>query len=335
MITDIERFVKTERPNWEELEAILDRMRAEPQSRQSLKELKRFHYLYERVSADLAKVATFSFERDVSSYLEHLVGRAYAEIHETRKERTRFAPLKWFFGTLPRTFRKHVRAFNISAVAILLGCMFGAGVIALDPDAKETIIPAQWYSNLDPDTRIQHEESVNIDMLRGRKTQGAAWYAVHNTRVSLMTFAAGMTYGIMTIISLFYNGVLLGAICCDYFIAGEGVFLIAWLLPHGSVEIPAIVIAGQAGLVLASALIGWGKRSTLKQRLRDVGPDIVTLMFGVALFLCWAGFVEAFLSQYHEPVVPYFLKITLGVIELILVALFLARAGRRKNADVE
>ena len=32
----------------------------------------------------------------------------------------------------------------------------------------------------------------------------------------------------------------------DYILAGESVFLLGWLLPHGAIEIPAILLAGQA-----------------------------------------------------------------------------------------
>jgi hypothetical protein len=53
----------------------------------------------------------------------------------------------------------------------------------------------------------------------------------------------------------------------------------------------------------------------------------VTLIFGVGLLLVWAGFIEAFLSQYHEPVIPYSVKIMFGLTELLFLILFLARAG--------
>ena len=125
-----------------------------------------------------------------------------------------------------------------------------------------------------------------------------------------------MTLGLGTIIMLFYNGVILGAVAVDYIRAGQTKFLLGWLLPHGAVEIPAILIAGQAGLLLAGALIGWGQRAPLGTRLREISADIVTLIFGVGLLLVWAGFVEAFLSQYHEPVIPYVVKIALRLVEL-------------------
>ena len=66
----------------------------------------------------------------------------------------------------------------------------------------------------------------------------------------------------------------------------------------------------------------------MRQRLRSITRDLVTLIFGVALMLVWAGLVEAFFSQYHEPILPYAVKIAFGSVELALLILFLSRAGR-------
>jgi hypothetical protein len=136
-----------------------------------------------------------------------------------------------------------------------------------------------------------------------------------------------MTWGIGTILILFSNGVMLGAVVVDYVRAGQTKFLMGWLMPHGVIEIPAILIAGQAGLMLAGALIGWGRRVPLAARLREISRDLVTLIFGVALLLVWAGLVEAFLSQYHEPIIPYSVKIGFGFAELLLLVLYLSKSG--------
>ena len=153
----------------------------------------------------------------------------------------------------------------------------------------------------------------------------------HNTRVSFFTFAMGFTWGIGTVLLLFYNGIILGAVALDYMLGGQTTFLVGWLLPHGAVEIPAIILAGQAGLVLAGALIGWRRRISLRARLRAVTPDLVTLLCGIALMLVWAGIVEAFFSQYHAPVIPYAAKITFGVIELTGLILFFGLSGRPRD----
>jgi hypothetical protein len=69
-------------------------------------------------------------------------------------------------------------------------------------------------------------------------------------------------------------------------------------------------------------------RLPLRARLRAIRADFLTLLLGVALMLVWAGFVEAFLSQYHEPIVPYWFKILLGSVELALVCFYLTWSGR-------
>ena len=66
----------------------------------------------------------------------------------------------------------------------------------------------------------------------------------------------------------------------------------------------------------------------MQDRLRRVSGDLVTLFFGVALMLVWAGIVEAFLSQYHEPVIPYGVKIAFGAAQMALLAFYLGRSGR-------
>ncbi|HTR42440.1 MAG TPA: stage II sporulation protein M [Pseudomonadales bacterium] len=332
MIVDLQLFIANERPSWEELEKRLNHLESEPNMTMSLDQLQIFHQLYERTASDLAKITTFSSEPEIRRYLENLVSRAYGEIHETREKRRRIFPLQWFFQTLPQTFRRHVRAFYLSLVITIAGCMFGGGAIALDPDSKPVLMP---FSGLmqDPVKRVQEEEKAKEDRLQGFKSTFSAQLMTHNIKVSIFTLALGMTWGFGTIIMLFYNGVILGAVAVDYIHAGETKFLLGWLMPHGVIEIPSILIAGQAGLILAAALIGHGSRLSLRARLRAVSQDLMTLIFGVGILLVWAGFIEAFLSQYHEPVVPYNAKIAFGCIELTLLILFLSRSGKRKPAD--
>jgi len=138
-----------------------------------------------------------------------------------------------------------------------------------------------------------------------------------------------MTWGIGTVLVLYSNGVMLGAVAADYIWADQSLFLAGWLLPHGVIEIPAILLAGQAGLLLAGAMIGRKSALPFAARLREVVPDVVSLICGVAIMLVWAGIVEAFFSQYHAPILPYEVKIAFGTIELFLLIAFLRLSGRR------
>jgi uncharacterized membrane protein SpoIIM required for sporulation len=332
VIIDLKRFIEAERPYWTELESILSRLEADSAYKLPLDQIKRFHYLYERTSGGLAKLMTFAVAPETRNYLENLVARAYGEVHETRERPHRFALWHWFFRIFPRTFRRHLRPFWLSSGAMLLGCILGAVILAMDPESKHVVLPFEHLLG-DPSERVAREESGAGERELGA---GHAYFSstlmTHNTRVAITTLSLGMTYGVGTLISLFYNGVILGGVAWDYMLAGQTTFLLGWLLPHGVIEIPAILVAGQAGLLLASALIGWGKRAILRERLKSISNDLLTLIGGVACLLVWAGLVEAFLSQYHAPVLPYWIKILFGAIELLLLVAFLTRSGRERNA---
>jgi uncharacterized membrane protein SpoIIM required for sporulation len=333
VIIDLQKFIAVEQPFWVDLEKIIEKLERDPAARLDMEQAKEFHYLYERAAADLAKIKTFAAEREICNYLESVVARAYGEIHETREKAHRLAPLHWFFHTFPQTFRRHVNAFWLSVAITLGGCAFGGLAIALDPDSKAVIMPFPHLLG-NPTERVVKEEQAQSDRLKGVKTTFSTYLMTHNIKVSITTLAMGMTWGLGTVILLFYNGVILGGVAVDYILAGQGKFLAGWLLPHGSIEIPAILIAGQAGLLLGGALLGRGQRALVRQRLRDISKDLVTLVFGFGVLLVWAGFVEAFLSQYHEPVIPYSFKICFGVLQLLLLAAYLAKSGQT-NSKIE
>lgn len=333
MIIDLERFVDEEEKYWKELDSLVQRQENEPLRRLDLAEVRRFVYLYRRASAGLSRVSGFPADSGIRRYLESLVSRAYAQVHEARNEGGRLHPLRWFFGVFPSTFRRHGTAFLLSLAITLLGAGTGAVLLAVDREAKSVLMP---YSHLQtsPAERVAQEEKAGgagQDRLKGQKSIFSAFLMTHNTRVSLFVFAMGLSWGVGTAILLFYNGVLLGAVAIDYVAAGQTPFLLGWLLPHGVIEIPAVLVAGQAGFVLAGALIGRGTRATLRARLRRAGPDLVTLLVGLSVMLVWAGVVEAFFSQYHEPVLPYAVKIAFGIAELSGLALFFGLSGRAKE----
>jgi uncharacterized membrane protein SpoIIM required for sporulation len=232
----------------------------------------------------------------------------------------------------PQTFRQHRRALVLSLAITTFGFSIGGMAITIDKEAKSVILPFS-HLQIDPGKRVAYEEKTGAvkDRLTGKKATFSAFLMTHNIRVSLLTFAMGFTWGIGTVILLFYNGIILGAVSLDFIHAGQSTFLLGWLLPHGAIEIPAIILAGQAGFILAGALIGWGQRISLKKRLRTIAPALVTLLCGLAIMLIWAGIVEAFFSQYHEPIIPYNAKIIWGVIELIALIFFFGLSGKSQE----
>lgn len=332
MILDLDQFISRERPFWDELRGMMKRQDDDPDRRLSLAEIRRFHYLYQRAASDLVKIKTFAGDVEVKSWLEDVVARAYSQLHERRARGTPFRPRHWLFVSFPTTFRRHWKAFALSTSIFWLGAAFGAGAMAVNPSLKTYFIPPQFgHLSGKPSLRVEREEKQEFDYFESRQTFSAS-LMTHNTRVTIMAMVFGITYGVLTVLALFGNGLLIGVIGYDYIMDGQGVFLAAWLLPHGSWELPAIFIGGQAGLVIARAMFGWGTNLRLRQRLGRIRGDLLTLVGGAALLLVWAGLVESFLSQYHGPgIYPW--KIVYGLLQLGLLMAFLLFSGRNSTGE--
>ena len=334
MIIDLPRFLIEERKYWTELERTLDRVESEPIVRLGIDEVRRFYYLYQRACADLVKIQTSAHDRALSEYLESLVARAYSEIYAMRRARQRFSVLRWVRESFPQAFRRRRQAFALAVALTLFGALFGGVAIRLDPDAKPILMPFPHLA-MDPKERVKMEEEQKERPGENLKATFSAFLMTHNIKVAIFTLSLGATWGIGTAFVLFQNGVMLGAVVADYVGAGETPFLVGWLLPHGIVEIPAVLIAAQAGFVLAGALLGRRQARPLVDRLRAVSRDLVTLIAGATLLLVWAGIIEAFFSQYHEPALPYSLKIGFGVVEGIILAVYLMAAGRQSKESAK
>ena len=292
MIIDLARFVKAETAYWNELEGVLNAIENNPVRRIPLNEIQRLHYLYERCSADLVRLDTFSTEPQLRDYLESLVARAYSEIHETRTA-TR---IQWKNTVLafPRAFRRHLRAFQLSLIVTLLGCAFGWFVVHQDSQVKAILMPFPGLLD-SPADRVAKEESATKDRLKGVKGSFAAQLMTNNIRVTLLAMATGITWGAGTLILLFYNGVILGAVAADYIAGGQGVFLAGWLLPH-KVHRNSGYPAGRPGWLHSGWRLDWvGREYSASATVSRSGAGFVRdsrRRSGHAG--AWAGLMEAF-----------------------------------------
>ncbi len=329
MILDLKKFIESEKQYWDELEVIIeDRKQG---IKFSAERLKRFGYLYERASGDLVKMSSFSGERELRIYLESLVARSYAEIHSHGSRKIKFRPFYWLFFVFPNTFKRNINAFLLAVTIFLAGGLFGGVAVLTDSAAKDAMIPRQFgHLYQSPKQRVEEEERTDRQGRKKLKDGAAPLFAaqlmVNNIKVSILALALGMTFGIGTIVVMFYNGVLLGAVVAEFCSAGFTAFVTGWLLPHGAFEIPAVLIAGQAGFVLAGCL--FKPSGSRRRELRRKTGDLVTLIGGIAIMLVWAGLVEAFFSQHHEPEISYSVKIFFGICQLLVLIVWLVLSDR-------
>ena len=98
------------------------------------------------------------------------------------------------------------------------------------------------------------------------------------------------------------------------------------ILPHGALELSAVVIAGGAGLLLGYSLWCPGQR-TRRRALGEEAVRAVQLAVGLIPAFVVAGIFEGFVTP--SDAIPEPLKVILGVAAAVVFWLYLLLAGRR------
>jgi len=148
--------------------------------------------------------------------------------------------------------------------------------------------------------------------------------------VSFMAFAGGILFGIGTFVLLLNNGMMLGVIgaaCHQY---SMSLALWSFIAPHGSLELPAIIIAGGAGFRIGRAMLFPGGYRW-KESVAKGGIEATQLVAGVIPMLVVAGCLEGFFSPSHAPV---WLKFVVGGMLFVLLLTWLfKRQGTREQVN--
>ena len=326
---DIERFLADREPRWRRLEELLDRAESSPERDLGPDVMRELLRLYRLTSSDLNQARSLTADPELLQRLNALAGRGYRFIYRPRRGKGAVRNLADFLGSkVPEAFQRHAIAVGTAAASLLLGALFGAGVVLASPHSAEDLIPQQFFTQ-SPRERVEQIENneERIAKLEDAALFGAELYT-HNIKVSFLAFSLGALTLIGGAWILFYNGIILGAIATQYVLDGVSVFFLAWVGPHGALELPSIVFAGAAGLVAGRALFLPGELSR-GASLRRVFPAVWRMMVGVMLFLVIAGLIEGSFSQFSAKTVPYAIKITVAAVLHIglLIYLFLPREG--------
>lgn len=119
----------------------------------------------------------------------------------------------------------------------------------------------------------------------------------HNWQVSLATALSGLALMAPTLVTMSFNGFILGVV--GSLVPNMKMFLAA-ILPHGIVELPSFILSGSVGSSLAykfmKALMR-GESSTDAEVHRAVRQSIYIIL-GLTPFFILAGIIEAFITPF-------------------------------------
>jgi len=119
----------------------------------------------------------------------------------------------------------------------------------------------------------------------------------HNWQVSLATALSGLALMAPTLVTMLFNGFILGVV--GSLVPNMRMFLAA-ILPHGIVELPSFILAGSVGLSLAYRFIKALMRgeSSTDAEVHGAVRQAVYIILGLAPFFILAGIIEAFVTPF-------------------------------------
>ena len=311
-------WLEKRRPHWARLEELVSRARRRV-SALTQRELQELALLYRQAATDLATVREDPTSQPLARYLNQLLGRAHNLIYMGRRPRPR-GILTFYRRAYPAIFRETF-SYTFAAFLVFFAAAIAGFLVCLgDPDFQRYFLGSRMAET------IERREMWTHSILTVKPLASSA-IMTNNLSVSLATFALGITAGIGTLWMMVLNGLLLGVIGAACWQAGMAMQLWSFVAPHGVLELPAIFIAGGAGLLLARGLLFPGELPRSASLVR-AGGLAVRLVLGTIPLLIVAGVVEGFVSP---SALPASMKFLLAGALAALLIVYLARREPSEN----
>lgn len=196
----------------------------------------------------------------------------------------------WYLGLFKLTLNKLIPSAGVTAAAFVVAYFIGSGL------ADRFTLPADWV-NLD---RLSEGLGDAFDQV-GLLTPTAWWWIVWNNvrALGIASFLGTFSFGVLAIILLMVPFTLIGYFAGNVALAGGNplLFLVALVLPHAILEVPAAVLAGAAILQLGLALISPPEGASLGERWLKAAATWARVFLGLVLpLLLLAAALEVFVT---------------------------------------
>jgi len=138
------------------------------------------------------------------------------------------------------------------------------------------------------------EKEVAGQMMGDDPFDMAARLFINNIQACILLFLGGASFGILTIFIMSLNGIVIGAIMEIIHKDHSWTFIAAALIPHGIFEIPAFILAGALGILLAQSLIAeWYGGADASGEAQNLARIFVVYVLPLVVV---AACVEAFIT---------------------------------------
>ncbi|MGA3046223.1 MAG: stage II sporulation protein M [Terracidiphilus sp.] len=307
------QWILKRRPYWDRLSSLLAQSDASGLGQLSRAELQEMALLYRQVAADLSVLRQDSTARNYTAYVNQLLARAHHIIYSGRKT-SLLTLFRFLRDQYPAIFQKQIGYVLASVLVSVAWGALGAALTSARPEFMRHFVGPDMIATMERHQMWTHS-IVGVEPMATSKIM------TNNLSVSFVTFAGGIVFGVGTFWFLFNNGMMLGVIAAACHQYGMSIALWSFVAPHGSLELPSILIAGAAGFRLGHAMLFPGALRW-KESVARGGIEATQLVSGIIPMLVIAGCLEGFFSPSQAPV---WLKFTVGGLLFTLLNLWLFR----------
>lgn len=318
-------FVEERQSRWIRLEHFLHRAEKNRLSSFSKEDLIEFSVLYRQTATDLALAKSLGLPADLIGFLNDLVSRTYHYIY--RAEKTSLKQFRDLVTTdFPALVRQNWRVILISFVLLLTGWAVGFCGYLTGPEVMARFLPPEIVTHV-----LQgYQQKTWFNDPPAARPYISLYIMQNNIRVAFQSFAGGMLLGTLTCFALLYNGLILGVLAAGFMQKGYLLSFWAMILPHGVIELSAIMLAAAAGFALTRVILFPGVYSR-SDAFRIHGVAAVKLLMGTALMLVIAALIEGFFSTISRDVVPEGGRLAVAAATALLLAWYFWPRSRRKR----
>lgn len=316
------QLVEQRYAQWEQLEALQARARSATATL-APDEVETLGRLYRHATADLALAQRAFPHHRVTVYLNQLVSRTHATIYRER-------PLTWqalagFYRVgFPRLYRS---LLPFTSVAFLFFAAAALLAFFLVWRAPQTLLVLQG-EGIAPLIEQVEQGELWTEIAPTARSAAAGLILTNNIRVMFLTFAGGMTAGLLTLWVLVSNGLGMGGIFGLLQAHGMANGLATFVVAHGFIELSVIFLAGGCGLAMGDALLRPGLLSRRDALIVRARQGVQAILASVPL-LVLAGLIEGFVSPSG---LPFWFKLGVGLATGAALHLYWLRAGRTTAA---
>jgi uncharacterized membrane protein SpoIIM required for sporulation len=280
-------WLEKRQSHWKRLEQLLDQVKGSGLGSLTRAELQELGLLYRQAAADLSTLREDATGKSYARTLNLLLSRAHNTIYSGEKSSAR-GVLHFYRHTYPRIFRDNLKLITVAFLIFAVGGVAGTLLTLTRPDYMRYFLGPHMMET------IEHHK-MWTDSVVTVSPAASSGIMTNNIAVAFAMFAWGITAGALTVLSLFYNGILMGVVGVACWLNDMSLSLWSFVAPHGVLELPAIFIAGGSGLRLAQGLLFPGLLSR-QDSLAKAGGEAVRLLVGVISILIVAGLIEGFIS---------------------------------------